>query len=360
MNNTCRRYLTTIAALLMLCLATNGMAQKREFVVVIDAGHGGTDPGALGKKYKEKDINLGVALKLGNLIEKNCSNTKVVYTRNKDVFVPLIDRAKIANKAGADLFISIHANSLDYKNKARTTTRGASTYTLGLSSSSANLDVAKRENSVILLEEDFSTKYEGFDPKSSESYIIFEFLQDKHMEQSVNFASAIQKEFVQRANRVDRGVKQAGLLVLKATSMPAVLIELDFICNPTEEQFMGSTAGQNKLADSIYRAFVSYKADYDRKQQAQLVEHGSVVRNTPTAVETTYRIQIIASPKKIATNSKEFKGLSPINYYQENGLYKYTYLDNPNLQTVKGELKSVQKKFKGAFIVTFKDGVKAK
>lgn len=359
MCNNWNKYVVRFTILILSLFTTSIVAQKKEFVVVIDAGHGGNDPGALGIKYTEKEINLGVALKLGKLIEKNCTGTKVVYTRKTDVFVPLIDRAKIANKAEADLFISIHANSLDKNNKSRTSVKGASTYTLGLSSSKANLDVAKRENSVILLEDDFSTKYEGFDPNSSESYIIFEFLQDKHMEQSINFASTIQKEFVQQASRADRGVKQAGLLVLKATSMPAVLVELDFICNPTEEKFMASTTGQNKLAQSIYNAFVSYKADYDRKQQAQVVTRDNKVIS-PTKGETTYRIQILASPNKLEASSKEFKGLSPINSYYENGLYKYTYLDSTNLQSVKEQLKSVQKKFKGAFIVTFKDGVKNK
>ena len=212
----------------------------KDFVVVIDAGHGGHDPGSLGSKAKEKNINLGVALKLGRLIENNMQGVKVVYTRKKDVYLTLQERANIANKVQGDLFISIHTNSLDKKSPNRRKVAGASTWTLGLHRSKENLEVAKRENSVIYLENDFSTRYEGFDPNSTESYIIFEFMQYKHMEQSINFASDIQREFVSTAGRVDRGVRQAGFWVLAKTSMPAVLVELDFICNPTQERFLFS------------------------------------------------------------------------------------------------------------------------
>lgn len=240
----------------------------KDFVVVIDAGHGGHDPGSLGSKAKEKNINLGVALKLGRLIENNMQGVKVVYTRKKDVYLTLQERANIANKVQGDLFISIHTNSLDKKSPNRRKVAGASTWTLGLHRSKENLEVAKRENSVIYLENDFSTRYEGFDPNSTESYIIFEFMQYKHMEQSINFASDIQREFVSTAGRVDRGVRQAGFWVLAKTSMPAVLVELDFICNPTQERFLNSESGQEKMAKSIYNAFVKYKSDYDRKQNA--------------------------------------------------------------------------------------------
>ena len=242
--NAYRRYILFIGICLSLlffpfCI---GNAEAKDFVVVIDAGHGGHDPGAVGRISKEKNINLNVALKLGKLIQKNCSDVKVIYTRNRDVFIPLDRRAEIANNAKADLFISIHTNALANNRTAK----GASTWTLGLAKSDANLEVAKRENSVILYESDYQTRYAGFNPNSAESYIIFEFMQNKHMEQSISLASEIQKSFG-ACKRVDRGVRQAGFLVLRKTSMPSVLVELGYISNRQEEQFMRTAAGQNKL-----------------------------------------------------------------------------------------------------------------
>jgi N-acetylmuramoyl-L-alanine amidase len=236
-------------------------AEEYTFTVVIDAGHGGRDPGAIGATAKEKDINLAVALKLGNLIESKHSDVQVVYTRKRDVFVELDERANIANRNKANLFISIHANAV--VRGARVT--GTETFTLGLARSQENLEVAMRENSAILLEDDYLQKYEGFDPNSSESYIIFEFMQNKHMEQSIVFASEIQKSFA-AIGRGDRGVKQAGLLVLRKTGMPSVLVELGFITNRGEEQYMKSAEGQNRLAKSLYMAFLKYKQYYDRRK----------------------------------------------------------------------------------------------
>lgn len=225
------------------------------YTLVIDAGHGGKDPGAISKIGKEKNINLAVALAFGKLVEQNCKDVKVVYTRKMDVFVELNERANIANRAKADLFISIHTNST----AAKVGPRGTETYTLGMHRAAENLAVAKRENSVITLENDYKQKYEGFDPNSSESYIIFELIQDKNMESSVNLAALIQKQFRTTAGRVDKGVHQAGFLVLRATSMPSVLIELGYINNPSEASYLTSTAGVNALAKSIYNAFVAYK-----------------------------------------------------------------------------------------------------
>lgn len=225
------------------------------YTLVIDAGHGGKDPGAMNKAGKEKNINLAVALALGKLVEKNCPNVKVVYTRKTDVFVELDERANIANRAKADLFISIHTNSTS----AKVGPRGTETYTLGMHRAAENLAVAKRENSVITLESNYQQKYEGFDPKSSESYIIFELMQDKNMENSVKLAGLIQKQFRTTAGRVDKGVHQAGFLVLRATSMPSVLIELGYLNNPNDAAYLTSTAGVNALAKSIYNAFVAYK-----------------------------------------------------------------------------------------------------
>lgn len=237
------------AALLLMSLCANA------FTVVIDAGHGGRDAGAVGRKSKEKNINLAVALALGKMIEDNCAGVKVVYTRQKDVFVDLDERANIANRAKADLFISIHTNST----ASKVGPRGAETYTLGMHRAADNLEVAKRENSVITLESNYEEKYEGFDPRSSESYIIFELMQDQNMAQSVRLAKMVQEQFRSVAGRVDKGVHQAGFLVLRATSMPSVLVELGYINNPNEETYLNSAAGIQAMAKSVYRAFEAYR-----------------------------------------------------------------------------------------------------
>ena len=242
----------------LVCLFMSINVSGKQFVVVIDAGHGGGDYGALGVTTNEKTINLNVALKLGKLIDDKMNGVKVVYTRSTDRFISLQQRANIANKADGNLFISIHTNSVDKSSRNRTTVSGAATYTLGMHKTEDNLAVAKRENSVIKLEKDYSTTYQGFDPNSTESYIIFEINQSKHVEQSVDFASRVQREFVRVADRKNNGVRQAGFWVLAKTSMPAVLVELDFICNPTVEKFLSSNDGQERLAKSIFNAFKSY------------------------------------------------------------------------------------------------------
>ena len=241
--------LAFIALTLILSLSAQA------YTLVIDAGHGGKDPGAIGRKSKEKNINLAVALAFGKLVEQNCPDVKVVYTRKTDVFVELDERANIANRNKADLFVSIHVNSTAAKNGPQ----GTETYTLGMHRAADNLEVAKRENSVITLESNYEQKYEGFDPKSSESYIIFELMQDKNMEQSVNFAKLLQQQFKSTAGRVNKGVYQAGFLVLRATSMPSALIELGYINNANEETYLCSAAGQSALAKSIFNAFKAYK-----------------------------------------------------------------------------------------------------
>ncbi len=365
--------------LIFLSLGLSAISAK-DFVVVIDPGHGGADIGAPGKTAREKDINLSVALKLGNLIKENMAGVKVVYTRSTDVFVTLQNRAKIANNANGDLFISIHVNSIDRKNPNRKTIAGASTYTLGLHRSDDNLEVAKRENSVILLEEDYTTHYEQFNPSSPESYIIFDFMQSKYMEQSINFASEIQREFVTTAGRKDKGVRQAGFLVLVKTSMPSVLVELDFICNPTQEKFLASATGQQKLARSIYNAFVKYKGDYDRKQQGRSGVPSVTTTPTKTPVEPEaasatsvasseqeddsqaiyYKIQFMTTPQKLADGSREFKGLSPVECYYEGGRYKYTYGKSTNRSELQKQLKRVKALFKDAFIIRMQDGKRLK
>lgn len=356
----------TFLWLLTSPLCVSSIAAK-EFVVVIDAGHGGNDPGAVGKISKEKNINLKVALKLGKLIENNCKDVKIVYTRNKDVFVNLNRRAEIANNAKADLFISIHTNALA-KNK---TIKGTSTWTLGLAKSEANLEVAKRENAVILYEDDYQTKYAGFDPKSSESYIIFEFMQDKYMSQSVDFASLIQQHFKNTCKRTDRGVHQAGFLVLKASAMPSVLVELGFISTPEEERYLNTEEGTDNLARGIYRAFLQYKEQQQSRLTSSKPASSTVGKpavevekpKTNTASQTVsdnliFKVQILSSTKPLGDNHKEFKGLKGVGSYKENNLYKYTYGASENYNEVVRTRKSIATKFPDAFIIAFKNGKK--
>ena len=335
MKSICRFCLYIFIVLFLFPFSAYTQASGKKFVVVIDAGHGGKDPGAIGRIIREKNINLGIALKLGALIRENHPDVKVVYTRDRDIFVELQQRANIANRVKADLFISIHTNSATNRSAY-----GTETYTLGLARTEENLRVAKRENSVILLEDDFSKRYEGFDPNSTESYIMFEFLQDKHLEQSINLASSIQRQFKNSAKRVDRGVRQAGFLVLRNTGMPSVLIEVGYISNRNEEAYLASEKGQLQMAKSIYNAFCDYKSDCDRKQ-------GAVVSRN-------------SAPKKYGEKNSCFKGLSPVSYYRENGLYKYTYGETTDRKKLLQELPRVRKLFKDAFIVSFKDGVKVK
>ena len=247
-----------ISFILILCAAVAMAAGKRKFTLVIDPGHGGHDAGAIGKFSKEKDINLRTALAFGKYVERNCSDVKVIYTRKNDVFVKLDERAEIANRAKADLFISIHTNSLPGKKISR----GLETYTLGMHRAADNLEVAKRENSVILMEKDYKKHYEGFDPNSSESYIIFEFLQDNNMAKSVELAKLVQSNVCSTANRPNKGVKQAGFLVLRKTSMPSCLIELGYISTSDEERFLNNETHIDEMARGIYQAFIKYKSHY--------------------------------------------------------------------------------------------------
>ena len=244
--------------IIILAAAAICMAADKKFTLVIDAGHGGHDVGAPGKMSYEKDINLKVALAFGQYVERNCSDVKVIYTRKTDVFVKLEERANIANRNKADLFISVHTNALD----GGKISRGLETYTLGMHRAADNLNVAKRENSVILLEKNYKQTYAGFDPKSAESYIMFELMQDKYMANSVEMAKLIQSEVCASSGRVNKGVHQAGFLVLRETSMPSCLIELGFITTSDEEQFLNTQEGQDKMAKGIYNAFVKYKRKY--------------------------------------------------------------------------------------------------
>lgn len=246
-----------IALICLICAIFSPLSAKT-YTIVIDPGHGGHDTGALGFFSKEKDINLNIALELGRLIEQNMTDVKLVYTRKTDKFIALDERANIANRNKADLFISIHTNST-VAGKKGTQIRGTETYTLGMHRAAENLEVAKRENSVITLENDYEEKYAGFDPSVSESYIIFELMQDQYMTQSIRLADLIQTQFSSHAGRVNKGVMQAGFLVLRKVSMPSVLIELGFINNQDEEKFLNSKDGIAKMSRSIYNAIKKYR-----------------------------------------------------------------------------------------------------
>mgnify|MGYP002329761588 FL=1 len=366
-------YICICLWLLFLPLCTSHLWGK-DFVVVIDAGHGGHDPGAIGKISKEKNINLNVALKVGNLIKNNCDDVKVIYTRSKDVFIPLDRRAEIANNAKADLFISIHTNALANNRTAK----GASTWTLGLAKSDANLEVAKRENSVILYESDYQTRYAGFNPNSAESYIIFEFMQDKYMEQSVHLASLMQKQFRHTCKRLDRGVHQAGFLVLKASAMPSILIELGFISTPEEERYLNSETGATTMAKGIYHAFLNYKREHEirltgvsktvipTEQKEQDIEKENdrpvtvqkVAESATNDNEITFKIQILTSSKPLAKNDKRLKGLKGVDYYKEKGIYKYTYGASGDYNRVLRTKRTITAQFKDAFIIAFRNGEK--
>ena len=365
-----RSYIIILLCALWSALPFVGtQAGNRDFIVVIDPGHGGRDPGAIGKRGKEKNINLSVALKLGKLIQNNCKDVSIVYTRDKDTFVGLDRRAQIANNAKADLFISIHTNSVA---RGRTV-RGTETYTLGLHRTEDNLEVAKKENAVILIENDYEQRYAGFNPNSSESYIIFEFLQDKNMEKSVQLATQIQRQFKNTAKRIDKGVHQAGFLVLRETTMPGVLVELGYISTPDEERYLLSEAGTDALAKSIYRAFLQYKEQNDSpiarrnerptvskvsSSQAEKKPSATPKKQTTKSDKPIFKIQILTSDKKLSANHKQFKGLSPVGYYQEKGIYKYTYGESTDYNKVLRTKRQIETKFKGAFIIAFKNGQK--
>jgi N-acetylmuramoyl-L-alanine amidase len=336
--------------------------------IVIDAGHGGKDPGAtIGKSY-EKDIVLDVALKTGKLIKKMYPDIQVIYTRDCDVFVPLMDRADIANKQKADLFISIHANICSTES-----TSGAETYILGQHRSQENLDVAKLENSVILLEDDYTTRYEGFDPNSAESYIMFELIQNEFLEQSRLFADKVQNHFISHAKRKDRGVRQAGFLVLRKTAMPSVLIELGFMSNKSEIDFMEKEMGKTQLAESIVKAFSDYKLRFDERNTTtqQSTNKNTTITTTetiPIQVDSLidvsvlkgkwFGIQIMAIKNKLDINDPVFKGQTPVCFIVENGFYKYflglTQDSNAILKT-NSKIKQI---FKDSFLVSFVEGEK--
>ncbi|NOY96031.1 MAG: N-acetylmuramoyl-L-alanine amidase [Chlorobi bacterium] len=334
-------------------------------VVVIDPGHGGKDAGAIVRGVKEKDIVLGIALMVGNYIKKNYPNIKVIYTRDKDIFIPLYKRAEIANKNKAGLFISIHANYVGSKS-----VEGTETFVLGEHRSKDNLEVAKKENSVILLEDNYSTKYEGFDPNVPESYIMFSNVQDAYLEQSLDFAAAVQGQFKERAKRIDRGVKQAGFLVLRETTMPSVLIEVGFISHAAERSFLISKSGQSYIASAIYRSFREYKDKIEAKSNFILnvgdngTTGGAVIKQpgleAPAATQGVniengiwFTIQLAATRKLIKVTAENFRGEKNIYWKHIGGIYKYYSGKFDRYEKAIPENARIKSKFPDAFIVAF-------
>ena len=357
------------------------------FTVVLDAGHGGHDAGAVGSFSKEKNINLRYALLVGDMIKKNIPDAKVIYTRDKDVFVDLNERARIANRKKADLFVSIHTNS-----SKNSSAKGMETFTLGVSRSKENMEVAMLENSVIMLEEDYEKKYEGFDPNSVDSYIMFEFMKDQYMDRSITCADFIQKKMINASKRNDRGVRQAGFLVLRATAMPSVLIELGFISNKEEEKYLNNNENQVKIATAIFNGIKEYKHELDKKSgnsnseelgvkeelgvrseelgvkeenkedKGELKnEKGEIIPNSsfliPNSTEIEFFIQYLVSKNNYNADNAVFKGHTPTKILNENKLYKY--LIGPyDVNTVFNKRNEITKDFPDAFIVAYKQGQK--
>lgn len=401
---------TLIWALMCMLVMTSFAANKR-FTLVIDPGHGGHDAGALGAISKEKNINLAVALRFGRYVEQNLPEVRVIYTRTKDVFIPLNERANIANRANADLFISVHTNALP----AGKVARGFETYTLGMHRAKDNLDVAMRENSVISMEKDYQQRYQGFDPRSSESYIIFEFIQGKNMERSVELARMIQRGVCDGANRPDKGVHQAGFLVLRETSMPGCLIELGFITTPDEERLLNNDSRVDDIARGIYEAFAKYKNKYDRsvsvpyrakdseevnipkivpdqepapktrvvtrgkqpkreeatpeqpkrevkkqepKKDVKKQEPKKEVKKAEVADAPVFKLQIFVGSRNLRKGDAHFKGETDYDSFQEGNLVKYTLGASTNYNEIYRLRKEKLEKFPEAFIIAFKNGQK--
>lgn len=391
----------TLLLALMCMLVVTAFAANKRFTLVIDPGHGGHDAGARGAISMEKNINLTVALRFGKYVEQNMPEVRVIYTRKQDVFIPLHERANIANRANADLFISVHTNALP----AGKVARGFETYTLGMHRAKDNLDVAMRENSVISMEKGFEQTYEGFDPKSSESYIIFEFIQGKNMERSVDLARMIQRSVCDSGCRPDKGVHQAGFLVLRETSMPSCLIELGFITTPDEERLLNDNAKVDDIAKGIYEAFAKYKNKYDRsvsvpyraanRQESTLpkivpdsykeeaenrrMKKQEPVRKTRAAktddsdrkADTVasqsrnapkdapvFKLQIFVGNRNLRKGDAHFKGETEFDSFQEGNLVKYTLGASTNYNEIYRLRKEKMEKFPEAFIIAFKNGEK--
>ena len=375
MSRVFRNIITLLFALISSASILLHADDSTPFVVVIDPGHGGKDGGCVGLLTNEKTIVLDVAKRLNKLIGDNLPDVKTVMTRDNDRYLTLQERANIANNANGNLFISVHVNSVDKRNPRRKTINGASVYTLGLSRSENNLSVAMRENSVMELEDDYSQAYQGFDPKSAESYIIFELSQNDHINRSIEFANAIQKELVSTAGRADKDVRQDGFWVLWATSMPSVLIELDYICNAEAERFMHSDKGKDKLAQAIFNAFSTYynhhKNDAHGPRVGKAVppikslKEPSTESGKPSKTSAkssaplkgvTYHVQILSERKNIPDGDHEIKGVPDVNFFKDGKFYKYYSGSFKSQNEAKKHLAKMKKRFPKAFIIKMRDG----
>jgi len=347
--------------------ANNGIKK-----IVIDPGHGGKDSGTMGtKRYKqyEKHIALAISLKLGNYIAKAYPEIELVYTRKTDVFLELMERTELANQLDADLFISIHCDGFTNPNAS-----GASVFVMGMSKLKANMDVAMRENSVIYMEDNYKEKYEGFDPQSAESYIVFSLMQNTYLDQSISFAENVEKEFAIRAKRKSRGVKQAPFYVISRVNMPSVLIECGFLTNPKEEDYLNTTIGQDYIASAIFRAFRSYKENVDKisnqagdkqkkkqevnKQEVNKQEvNKQVIEKKELKANIIFKVQI-GTYLKDMKNSEKFSGIQ-IEEDILNGIYKY-FVGNTSSKIEADKLREtmIEKGFNGAFVIAFKDGIR--
>lgn len=337
-----------------LVFPQNAEAQKANKItsVVIDAGHGGKDPGAVGKKCKEKDITLKIAKMTGDYIKKNCPDVKVIYTRSSDVAVSLNRRAQIANEQNADLFISIHCNA-----NSSSQPYGVETFVMGEHRNAANLEVAKLENAAILYEDNAAEDYGGFNPNSTEGYIMLNFFQSEYKSESLKLAEHIQNQLVKRVGRRDRGVQQAGFLVLYKTAMPSVLVEIGFLSNPAEENFLNSKDGQTYIASALFRAFRDYKVAYDRENEVVGQVYEQKDDKTADTDRTVYKVQIESRSRKLSNPEQTYKNLKDIGYYEHNGQYKYTsgvFYSKKEADEYCRKLRAGD--YPNAFVVSFKNG----
>lgn len=356
-NNIYRVKMISFLLLILSFTSFSGQAQKDDgWVIVIDAGHGGRDPGAKGSFSYEKNITLAVALKTGEYIKNNLKNVTVVYTRKRDSTLNLADRPKVANKVNADLFISIHANLTDSKK-----VKGTETFIMGLTQDERNLEVAMKENEVIYLEKDYSTKYEGFDPKSPESYVMFTLMQNIFKEQSTGLASKIQTQYTDNNKRFDRGVKQAGFWVLYNTTMPSVLTEVGFISNPDEEKYMNSKEGQDNIASALFRACRDYINEIDNKSGISALNNQNTAQDEKTAAvqpaaskELVFMVQVATSSAKTDITPDNFKGLTDVVEINSTDRFRYATGRFTEYNTAVKYRKKIEATYPDAFVIAVK------
>ena len=360
------KFLAKIALVLLLTAVSSRAVRAQEApagftlrTVVIDAGHGGHDPGAVYGKIREKDITLDVAVRLGEKIRKAYPEVKVIYTRNRDVYIPLHERGKKANRNHADLFISIHVNSA-----RNNSARGTETFLMGTDNSRSNMEVCKRENSVILLEEDYTTTYAGYNPKEPESFIFFNMMQSAQLEQSVRMAELVEQQLAQSPIGLSRGIKQAGLLVLWRTTMPAVLVEIGFLSNQKDREQLTDREARGKIADCIFRAFAAFKKEYDREPERPAEPDSAAVGAAPdtaTAVpapvqealpvtDTLFRIQVFSLSRQLAPGAPEFQG-EKVDCLKVGESWKYCIGFYKTRFEAAGALSGVKSRFPGAFLI---------